>query len=662
MFTIRTSHDGRPTRAAKRVGATLGVVALGAGFALAAPGAANADTTTSSYASGVFLSGTLLGGDLGNVVVLGGVEARNDGTQPLQTSNDPLKASVIQTVNVDAPQGVQLDLGEFLDAGAVNQYAEADKGGVSMGAAGAIGNDGAIGVGNVGSGAAGDLTLDLDALIGAEFASILTDLTLDLNAVSAQAVGNLTTATGDYRIADAHLTFTSPAIGQLTNKVNSALDALDLELLSMSGDDGILGNSVDGIIDPVLGVLGSSANVNVSIDAKIRQTLQALLDGQYGNGAVSFDLETGAVSIDLAALLGGDLNNLEPGTELLSGPVINQVLRGITDTVSKLADDIVDRVRATLSNAKVTVTANLDLLSGQAPLQDTVCHLETLPVWGIVSGTGVGTVLGTGGDGSGLGGLLGNLGLGGLSGVTAPVTGIIDYTTSTVCNVVTTALPDLRSTVNVNVVGTVGQLIDGTAAQADAAVSLLGGTVAADINVDAVIGSLGDGLADGLFSSDGAVTDLVNNLNTSLVNPAVDGLLGDNSVKGVLSDVLSVKANVQETNDGVFTQTAVRVSALGGDLATVNVAAASVGPNITTVVPPCTVNCGPGGNPDPCVVNCGPGNPGTTGITASNRLAMTGVGIATLIAIILALLAAGAYLAREGYRRNHPRVETPLDA
>jgi hypothetical protein len=34
---------------------------------------------------------------------------------------------------------------------------------------------------------------------------------------------------------------------------------------------------------------------------------------------------------------------------------------------------------------------------------------------------------------------------------------------------------------------------------------------------------------------------------------------------------------------------------------------------------------------------------------------MTGVGIATLIAVILALLAAGAYLAREGYRRNHPQ-------
>jgi len=95
----------------------------------------------------------------------------------------------------------------------------------------------------------------------------------------------------------------------------------------------------------------------------------------------------------------------------------------------------------------------------------------------------------------------------------------------------------------------------------------------------------------------------------------------------------------------------------GSGLATVNLAAATVGPNVTTVVDPgCTVNCGP---TDPgCTVNCGPGNPGDPGTpitTAGDRLATTGVGIATLIAVILALLAAGAYMAREGYRKNHPQ-------
>lgn len=106
----------------------------------------------------------------------------------------------------------------------------------------------------------------------------------------------------------------------------------------------------------------------------------------------------------------------------------------------------------------------------------------------------------------------------------------------------------------------------------------------------------------------------------------------------------------------MFTQTAVRVSVLGASAATLNVAAATVGPNITRVIDPgCTVNCGPGSNPDPdpnpdptCTSNCGP----TT--TATDRLAYTGMGLATLIAVLLALLAAGAILAREGYRRTHP--------
>jgi hypothetical protein len=36
-------------------------------------------------------------------------------------------------------------------------------------------------------------------------------------------------------------------------------------------------------------------------------------------------------------------------------------------------------------------------------------------------------------------------------------------------------------------------------------------------------------------------------------------------------------------------------------------------------------------------------------------LAYTGMGIANLLGAVLALLAAGAFLARESYRKNHPQ-------
>lgn len=213
------------------------------------------------------------------------------------------------------------------------------------------------------------------------------------------------------------------------------------------------------------------------------------------------------------------------------------------------------------------------------------------------------------------------------------------------------------------------ELLAGTAADADASISLLGGTVNADINLDLVLDELGDGLATGLFGSDGAVSDLVDALNTGLVNPAVTGLLGDGGVDSILTDLLSVRVNVQETNStssgSTFTETAVRVSVLGGagsdGAATVNVAAATVGPNVTRVVDPeCTVNCGPGGgDPDPnCVTNCGPGggNPGDgNGGGGAGGLAFTGLNIATIVMVILALLITGAYLLRESYRRNHSR-------
>jgi hypothetical protein len=369
------------------------------------------------------------------------------------------------------------------------------------------------------------------------------------------------------------------------------------------------------------------------------------MTGQYSKDGVTFDLQSGDVQVDLAQFQGGDLNNLPVNTELLSDAVVSAVMQSITGTVSSLADQLVDRVDTALHNANVGVHANLDLLNPQAASQVQQCTDTQVPI--------IGDVLGTGG-------LLDGLGLGGVT------QGIVGYTTQTVCDLVDQALPDLKSTVNLDIEGTVDQLLNGNPPTSDATVSLLGGAIAPTLDVNSIVDGIGAGLLDGLFSPDGAVASLTDSLDTNLVQPAVDGLLGATGVGTALKNFLSVKANVQDTSmaspkgnavaaGSYFTQTAVRVSALNG-AATLNVAAATVGPNITTIVDPgCTVNCGPGGDPG-CTVNCGPGT--TTTTAAADSLAYTGTGIATLIAIILALLAAGAYLAREGYRRNHTKSLT----
>jgi hypothetical protein len=650
---------GNPkTSIATRAAAIIGVTALTAGLSLVAAAPASADEVTPSYAQGQFLSGTIAGSDLATVAALAAAQARNNGQQPLQTSKDPLNASVLQTVNVQSPNGIQTDLGSFLDAGAVGQYAQADKNGQSMGSAGAVGNDGAIGVGAVGSGSSGNLSFDLNSLLQGQFSSAITDLKLKLDAVSAQATANMDVAAGDYRIDGATLTFTSPAISGLKSKVDAALAPIDTQLAGLGGANGPLGTAVNGILDPLLAAVGSSATVSASVTSDVHSAVDALLTSAYGNNAVKFDLETGQVTVDLAALQGGSLNNLPVNTELLSDGVMNQVLKGITDTVSTLADQIVAKVTTSLNNAQVNVHAGLDVLTAQPPVVNQVCHDVQVPIIGDLLNSATG----------GLNGLLGNL-TGGAA--TVPVQGIIGYTTQTVCDLVNTVLPDLHSTANVDVQGTVDQILKGVAATATGSISLLNGTVNVPLDINGILGGLSTSLTNNLFSSSGAVSKVTDALNSGLVNPAVSGLLGNTSVQTALTGILSVRVNLQELTPAsqqgnavaagnLFTETAVRVSALKGvgstGLATVNVAAATVGPNVTTVIPGCTTNCGP----PACTTNCGPGgnpNPPVT-TTAAGRLAMTGVGIATLVAIILALLAAGAYLAREGYRRNHPHSLT----
>jgi hypothetical protein len=658
-------------RTATRIVATVTALALGGAFALVAPLAASADEHLESYAKGQFLSGTVAGFDLDQIVSLGAAEASNNGTQPTQIQKDPLDADVLDgTVVVSAVDSPQIGL-NGVQIGAAAQFARANNDGTSLGASGAITDDGAIGIGEHQSTPPANATVDLQALLGNEFASTLADLKLELGALAARAEADLDVASGDYQIADAVLTFSSPAIANLTPKVDSALDEVVDAVNALLGRNGALVGDVNGLLvdlDPVLNLLGGNANISVSLNAgNLKEIVHAILEEEYGNGAVSFDLETGEVHIDLEVLLGGDLNNLAPGTELLTDAVVNQILEGITTTVATIADQVVDKVEDALHDATVDIHADLSTNIAQSPIVREVCELVdrvlTTPVLrdatslelltnGLLGDltTLVNTgLLGTLTDG--VADEVGDFVL--VDGVVQRITGFVNQTVQdTVCNTTSTPVAPLTTSVVLDIEATVDELIDGVAARAVAQVKVLG--VAADLDLSLLIDGLGDSLVDGLFDGDGAVQDLVDALETGLVHPATEGLLGTGvgSVGDVLRDVLSIKANVQELGGGRFTETAIRVSVLGDDLATLNLAQAIVGPNVTTIVDPeCT-------NPDGCDVGGVTVTPPSGGGTGAGSLAYTGIGIATLIAVILALLAAGAYLVRESYRRNHPVVTT----
>lgn len=668
-----------------RIGATVTAFALGGAFALVAPLSASAAVTTTSYAEGRFLSGSVLGLDLDAVASLGYAEAINDGTQPTQTTNDPLDAEVLQTVEVASNPAPQVDLGGVLQLGPVAQYAQAASDGTSLGASGAVQDDGAIGVGSDTTTPPANATLDLEALLGADFASTLLDLKLELGSIAAVAQADGAEASGDYQIADAVLTFTSPAIADLTPKVDSALQEVTDALSDLVGPGGALVDDVNGLLinlDPALNLLGGSGNVTASIDTgDLQDAVHAILEEEYGNGAVSFDLETGEVHVDLEQLLGGDLNDLAPGTELLTDAVVNQILEGITTTVSTIADQVVDKVEDALHDANVDIHADLSVNVAQAPLVQEVCQLVdrvlTTPVLQTLSAGDLRGILQQNGL---LGGLLSTLGLGELTtrvidlgivgsltdgltdqvgdivlvdGVLQQITGFVNQTVQdNVCNTTSTAVAPLTTSVVLDIEATIDDLLNGVAAKAVADVDILG--IDTNLDLDVALGDLGDSLLNNLFDDDGAVQGLVDALETGLVHPATEALLGDGigNIGDALRDVISVQANVQEltaTGDGggEFTQTAIRVSVLGDELATLNLAQATVGPNVTDVV-----DCV---DPDGCDVGGETTTPpGGGGAGGPGSLAYTGIGIATLIAVILALLAAGAYLVRESYRRNHP--------
>jgi hypothetical protein len=603
---------------------------LGTALALAAPLSASADSAPVSFGSGQFLSGSIGGVNLAQLAAIEAASAQNNGSQTTQVSRDPLGVSALGTTRINQPAGIQLNLGQIIDLGAVNQYAQASKDGSSMAASGAVSNDGGIGVGKVGTAPNGSATVDLNSLLGSRFASVLTDLKLDTSDVAAQAAGALTNASGSYTLADLNLEFTSPAIAGLSGKVAQALGPINGQIASLDGPNGELAQSVNGVvakINPLLNLTGANANVSANVSVDLNAALQPLLTGVYGNGAVTFNLQTGEVKVNLAQLLGGNLNHEPVGTEVLSDKVVNEILSGITGTIDTLANQIIAKAKDALNNAAVNVDATVNVATPQAPLLGQTC---------VDGGAGA----------SGTGGLLGGL-LGGSTG--AGISGLLCTNTSKL-------LPALNTALAVHVHGTVGQLVSGTAPAATATLTLLG--VPVTVNLSDITTGIGTQLTDHLLDGTSGASGLNSALTTDLVDPAVTGLLGSgSSVENALSHVLSLTLNNQSTATSgmgsTFTETALRVQALpdgSNGLATINLANATVGPNATVIVP-----TDPGSPSSPG----SPGNPSTPGspsiATAFGNLAFTGVGIAGLVSAILALLAAGAYLVREGYRRNSRR-------
>jgi hypothetical protein len=642
---VRRTGSSVGTSTFIRSTAIIGAIGILGGLLMAAPVAASAATAThATWAQGRFLSGSLAGLDLAKIASLTPATARNNGAQAAQEVVDPLAVSRLGSAPINLG-AVRVSPDSVVDTrttgGALSQYARAEKTGTALGASGTVGKGGAIGPNA--SNPNGALSLSFDSLIGSSFASVLADLKLEIRAIAAQAKGTLQSVSGDYYIDGLTLTFTSPALAGLSSTITKAVAAADSKLDSLTGKNGELAVALRGIltaVNPALDLVGD-ANVSVTLSHDLRAVVADLLTATWGGSGVSFNVTTGKVSVDLGKLVGGNLNNRPVNSEILTGATVTKIVSTIASNVSTLTDQVLSRLEAALGNLKLDVDADLSLLTDQAPVVGEVCQWQD-------------------GDGNILTELLGKL-LGKL-----------------VCTPTTTLLPKLETSVSVDVHGTVAQVLNGQA-PASATAKVLG--VPVTISTGRILEGLGLTLGNRILGTGGILSVLKGALDGPLLAQANAGLLGSTSIRTVLSDILSVRVNLQETTLGgggmavaansVFTQTALRVAVVrgagSGGLTTLSIAAASVAPMVTTAGPgdpgnpgdpgdPGTDNPGDPGNPG------GPGtgddaDPGTPTATGPDGLAYTGVAVGAIIAALLGLLTAGAWLVREGYRRTHPPLE-----
>lgn len=622
MFNQRVRQTGASvgTSTVKRWAAAIGALGLLGGLVVAAPAAATTAATHATWAQGRFLSGSLAGVALSRIAELTPATARNDGSQGTQEVVDPLAVSLLGSAPVTAGS-VRVSPDDVVDTttsgGALSQYARAERTGAALGASGTIGKGGAIGPNASNPG--GALTLSFDELIDDSFASVITDLRLQVQAVAAQARGTLQSVDGDYFIDGLTLTFTSPAIAGLSATVSKAVSAAEAKLDSLTGRNGELAVALKALLvaaNPALSLAGT-AKVSVSLSHDLEAAVADLMSASWGGSGVSFDATTGRVSVDLEKLVDGDLNDRPVNSELLTGATVTRIVSTIASDVSTLADQLLSRIELALNELRLDVDADLLLLTDRAPIVGEVCQYR-----------------------DGAGNILNEL-LGKLHG-------------SLVCTPTTTLLPKLETSVSVDVHGTVAQVLDGRA-PATAKAKALGVPVA--LSTGRILDGLGLTLGSRIFGTGGALPQMRTLLEGPLLAQANAGLLGSTSVRTALSDLLSIKVNLQETTlsggglavatNTVFTQTALRVGVArpvaAGGLTTLNIAAASVAPVVTTGGP---------GTDDP-----GTDDGSTPTATDRDDLAYTGVTIGAIIAALLALLAAGAWLAREGYRRSHPPLE-----
>ena len=539
-------HENTPRQRTRTVGrriaamvATVGLVMIGS---LVTP--ASALETDSAEAEGRVLSG---GGTIDLDAVASLAPAYSADPSAPGTVASPLQLSVLNALGIDLGGGVQLfGPNGVIAVGALEQYATTSDE-ASYAASGAITQDGAIAVG--GRGPQDNASVDVTRLLGRAGVAPITQglvsqLRVELGALSANAesVGDAL-ATGDYQIADGTLIFTSPVVSALTTDLGTVLTNLSTTTNAITGPTGSLGSLLPGIANGLVTPLANAlrpltaglVNVtNVNLTAGLNVNLNTALSAITAqpltspDSAVSINFATGEVRADIARLIANSQGGPYDGT--LNNLAPNTEILS-TDLIQAALDGavgtILDQVPALLVNTAtgtLNSTAMSLRLTANAAVGSGVLAVPLVNIDLTVNGT-VGQFLG-------------------LPGAGAPTI-------------------DARRTSALGLVP-IGSLLT----------PILG--VVTGTLLPAIVTPLANAIT-GVGILDTAFRPLVTTAGTAL-----------SPVLGVINQVLSITANVQEAgdftapggfDDGAFTQRAVSIDllpVLGTPLAEVNLASATV--------------------------------------------------------------------------------------
>ncbi|WP_413318264.1 Ig-like domain-containing protein, partial [Agrococcus sp. 1P02AA] len=424
--------------------ATVGIH-LGAAPASALPG-------ESSRADAAFLDAGALGLDLAGI---DGAQAEYvDGVTSGASDVDDaaLDVTALSALTLGLPD-LEIGVGELLQLGVIQQYAEAQPGGASSSSA-----------------STADLDIDLLALLPTTPA--LSTGTVSLGAVGSEAAlaedGTLSRTT---TVADATLELESPLVGDLTSTVTAATASVNA---AVNGLSDALEGAIDGVVGDLLNLVGgvtglTSTTTSVTVDSRLDEAVAGLLTQTLSTELVSIDLSTGVITVDLAG--GVDLNDLDPNSTLLSPEVLQLVSADVAELLAELQADVNDVLANATDYVDVTIDSDTAVT---APIVGTVLATLTIDFDGtlgaLVDGSAPLDI-----DGTGLLALI-------------PVDAASDLLLGVITPAVDLALTSVLETAGATVDTAVTTLTDGLAT----ALAALAGAAAINLNVQ----DAGDGLAD----------------------------------------------------------------------------------------------------------------------------------------------------------------------